>query len=133
MAMLARSGSRELLNFGLVPSLAEIEPLLRSVWCFEPEADETLRTIAEQVRNFETRGFLVGDCDDAAIVAAAAALVAGASPVRFVAIRWKAEPEFSHVFTEARGLGWNENWIRMDPTAPPDAYYAGAERMEVYV
>jgi hypothetical protein len=62
---------------------------------------------------FQERGYLSGDCDDSATLAACL-LAAGGWPCTLVAIRLPDYAEFSHVFARAPGLD-------IDPIVPATA------------
>ena len=84
----------------------------RRFWVSVPDPPEAeWITIPEwHLGMLDTRGYMAGDCDDAATLGAAIALAAG-WPSQFVAIRHFHEPEFSHVFLRADG-------IDIDPIVP---------------
>lgn len=103
----------------------DYENVIRSYWRYAEEFDETLTPVDVQARTLLGSGFMLGDCDDAAIVVGAVAL-ASRVPVRFVATRRAPDNQFTHVFAE---VTVPEGWLRVDPTAPLDATYQGWERM----
>ncbi len=77
--------------------------------------DEAVEMIARPEWMLEQVGRtrLVGDCDDAAVLAAALVMALGI-PVRFVAIATPEHPdEFMHVYPEAYAGG---EWTPFDPT-----------------
>lgn len=130
MAVLSRHGK----NFPEVRQAAnwygpDLDAMLRRYWRKVDEYTETLYTVDAQVRHLQQYGYMIGDCDDAAIVAGAVLLairdMGHAMPVRFVAVRRSQDSEFSHVFTEA----FDGHYI-IDPIAPVGMSYAGYERME---
>jgi len=97
--------------------------LLRQFWQFEEEETETLRSVRLQADYLRRSGVMIGDCDDAAVVAVA--LGYAYSPnieLHVVAVRSPASHEFEHVFVEIGNL-------RIDPTAPVNADYRNWERM----
>ncbi len=113
----------------------EWDAVLRHYWLYEPEQEELLRTIPRQVQNVIQYQKLIGDCDDAAVVAVAMAeakkrhQVTSSYPLlsyQIVAVRRSDEPQFSHVFVEI--LLGHQLW-RIDPTAPTDADYTNWERL----
>lgn len=66
----------------------------------DPSHVELLTTPAEQVKQIATTGSAYGDCDDAAVLAAALAQ-AGGLPVRYVLFGFGPLPtNFSHIFAE---------------------------------
>ncbi len=73
----------------------------------------------------DSRGFLVGDCDDAATLAAALLLV-NRVPCWFVALRQDGEDEFSHVFCRTVDRD-------IDPIAPAEMlpHRSYAEKIEL--
>jgi len=127
MADLARQGATHSLirQAGLNMYADQVDSYIRGIWRFVREEDEVLRSVETQVSNFYRYGALIGDCDDAAIIAGAIALAKssknGFRP-QFVAVRPLIQPEFQHVYTE-----WGP--FRIDPTAPPSADYTNWERM----
>jgi hypothetical protein len=107
-----------------------LDDWLREIWTFEAETVETLRGPESQWFRYIKTNHMVGDCDDAALVAAAmlvspfAVTMGPGGSVEFVAARPHNVENFSHVFLETRD---REGIIRIDPTAPPDADYTGWE------
>lgn len=71
-----------------------------------------------------------GDCDDFATLSGAIAKASGYE-TRFAAVRTeKANPEFTHVFTE---VSFNNEWERIDPTVFRFVRIPEFDRIEVYV
>lgn len=96
-------------------SPSAVDDFLRSYWRIVPDPD-WVEFVSSPVRSlclFYERGYLSGDCDDAATLAAAL-LAAGGWPCTLVAIRLHGYDEFSHVFARAPGLD-------IDPIVPPTA------------
>lgn len=96
-----------------------IDGWIRTCWQFEadPIEYEFIRTPALQLQEAaKNNGILRGDCDDAAVLAAA--LLAGLSwPAVFIAIRVIPDPEFSHVFV--RTPAWSgPRELDIDPIVP---------------
>lgn len=136
-----------------VPLAASMSPeglecALRSIWWYVPDGMvETISTIEKMNREFNQNvpvfvdgylfgakppGFVAGDCDDAAVLAAAVLLHArpgnpDVGGIAFVAARPARSFLFEHVFVvfEYRGRP-----VRVDPTAPADADYSNWETME---
>lgn len=106
--------------------LTKWDGLLRQCWQFAEEEEETLRSVRIQSANMRSYGRMIGDCDDAAVVAVA---LAAACHLRFkiVAVRPGENAEFSHVFVEVQDV---RGWFRIDPTGPINADYTGWERLE---
>lgn len=132
MAQLAQEGSTlpYVRNIGLQFQPAQYDDVIRSYWRYAEEYDETLTPVDVQARTFLSAGYMLGDCDDAAIVVAAVA-VASQLPSRFVAVRPGNEANFDHVFAEVaiQQTPNSTSWLRVDPTAPLNADYRGFERM----
>lgn len=126
MLAMAQSGSRLTYVDKFVRSipLRQWETVLREYWDYQEEQDETLRSVQTQVETLMKTNKLVGDCDDAAIVAGAMCEAAHL-PWKFVTVRPPDNTEFSHVFVEV----FKGDWLRLDPTAPVDADYTTWERM----
>ncbi len=111
-----------------------LDDYLRRNWVFveDPIEAEFIQSPALQIRQANERGYFVGDCDDAATLAAAVLLSdVLCSGFSLMATRQPHESEFSHVFLRC----YNPD-CDIDPTAPagrvaPDL--AGAEAMEVRV
>jgi len=127
MAQLAREGAQlsYLRIIGGQYTPVEYDSLMRSYWRYAEEYDETLTPVDFQIRTVVNAGYMMGDCDDAAIVIGATALASGYA-VRFVATRRGPDSQFTHVFAEVE---LPQGWLRVDPTAPADAHYDGWERM----
>lgn len=106
-----------------------IDRFFRSVWRIVPDPDyvEYISSPVRQLCLYGERGFLAGDCDDAATLAAGL-LSAGGWPCVLVAIRLHGDREFSHVF--ARTFE-----VDIDPIVPPTAMPITnyAETMEISV
>jgi len=134
MAPLAREGAQlpYVKIIGEQYNPAEYDALMRSYWRYAEEYDETLTPVDFQIRTVMTAGYMMGDCDDAAIVIGAVALASGFH-ARFVATRRGPDAQFTHVFAEVsiplQSPFAPEAWLRVDPTAPLDANYQGWERM----
>ena len=85
---------------------------------FEFESDppglELLKAPDVMLREWEDGGKFTGDCDDAAIMAAAVALAAGFR-VRWVVVGFRPGGPFRHVYAEA----WDgRRWVDFDVTRP---------------
>lgn len=145
---------RALVYAGLnAPLAAMLEPetleaTLRQIWFYVPDGrHETIRTVQRMTADMaadqnvfvdgqhfgrKPAGMIAGDCDDAAIVAAAVLLRArmqgnaDIGRIYFVGARPPASIEFQHVFTIA---AWRGDILRIDPTAPADADYASWEKI----
>jgi len=105
------------------------DEMLRSVWQSQEEMDEELTPADFQLRTLVTSGYMIGDCDDAGIVAGALG-VAARVPTQFIALRRPADAAFSHVLTVAEPIRAVSvtRWV-IDPTAPRNQNYAGWEQM----
>lgn len=102
MARLARQHSQHPAIRRLAESLGDplgLENFLRQTWRFVPDPlfAEYIRAPGNQLAEFADKGYLQGDCDDAATLAAAV-LAALNWPAEIMAIRLPGMPEFSHVF-----------------------------------
>ncbi len=94
---------------------------LEQVFTFQPDpyGVETVRTVSEMLSDLSTRGTVTGDCDDAAVLAAALGKAVGMR-ARFVVMgfdgRWA---PFAHVFAQLGGFsGPGPAWAEMDITRP---------------
>lgn len=111
--------------------LRDLDAWLRSHWRYVPDAIdgqpvEVLRTLDNLASTFLRTQMFEGDCDDAAIAAAAFLQRMPGSRGRFVAARPPEDPDFSngHVFCV---FALYQQWVRVDPTAPLDANYTNWE------
>jgi transglutaminase-like putative cysteine protease len=108
---------------------AGIEDFFRAAWRIVPDPDyvEFISSPVRQLALYSERGFLSGDCDDAATLAACLLSAIGL-PCVLVAIRLHGYTEFSHVFARTAELD-------IDPIVPatslPITNYA--ETLEVPV
>lgn len=141
--MLALSGSRtpeiqeladyfDRQNMTMQEALAQLDTAVRGVYRFRSDGEiEMIRTPQRMMQDWNVRGYLEGDCDDISTFLACVVRALG-GVVRFVAIRTDpANPEFLHVFCEAKTNG---TWVRLDPTVSnsTDLVYYGV-RMEQIV
>jgi hypothetical protein len=113
--------------------LKRINSYLAALWEFLPEEHETLYAPWFQFRRMYAGLPFIGDCDDAALLAAALLVPRPDVAWRFVAVRRPVEPLFSHVFLEAWEKGAPE-LVTIDPTltlqnVQPD--FEGWERLEM--
>jgi len=97
-----------------------VNDFLRAAWRIVPDPDfvELISSPVRQLALFAERGFLSGDCDDAATLAASV-LAAGGWPCTLVAIRLHGYTEFSHVF--ARFQSQQTDPLDIDPIVPTTA------------
>lgn len=88
---------------------------MRAFWRLErdPAGAEYVRSPDLELHTLVEQGHLVGDCDDAATLAAAL-LAALSWPVELVAVRIRGDVEYSHVF--ARPAAWRD----IDPIVPAE-------------
>lgn len=93
------------------------------------EGEELLIHPGQALTDLRERGMLWGDCDDAAMLAAALLLVQGIA-VRFKAIEQRTTGDFAHVFLEYQMAG---KWIPMDPTSSAIPVYAPGDFIVEYV
>jgi hypothetical protein len=105
---------------------------LRGRWVYEARrsvqgvpAQQTFRSVAQQISNLQVTGRLHGDCAEAAVIVVAVA-IAGGLPYNIIALRPADETEFAHVFVIVNARG---SFYRIDPTAPTDADYTTWEHM----
>lgn len=96
---------------------AELGRWIGARWVFHPDplGVELVRAPGIHLDAIEREGRALGDCDDAATLAAAATL-AQDYPTRFVVVAWS-PGDFQHVFVEARDPS-SGRWIELDPTRP---------------
>lgn len=125
-----------------------LDGTLRNIWFYLPDGMvETMSTIEKMYREFNQEiavtvdgqpygvkppGFVAGDCDDAAVLAAAVLLHArrlslGVGKISFVAARPAKSSQFEHVFVV---FDYHGQAVRVDPTAPVDADYTNYEMMQ---
>jgi len=102
-----------------------LDAWIRRGWQYVPDPDdyEFVRTPTLQLHEAAVNGgHLKGDCDDAATLAASI-LTAMRWPWRFVAIRRRPEPEFSHVFVRIPLYGSADSAFQwdIDPIVPAEA------------
>ncbi len=123
---MALAGSRLVYvqRFILTIPMHQWDGVLRQYWDYQEEDIETLRSVRLQVDSLMKQGKLIGDCDDAAIVAGACC-AASHLPFQIVAVRPPNAVEFNHVFVETL----TAFPVRLDPTAPVYADYSNWERM----
>lgn len=90
----------------------------------DPVGVELLRDPEYQLRELDTRGMVLGDCDDAAILGAAMAKAVGIR-ASFVAVGFTPGGPLRHVFTVLTGPAAGAiNWrtpVSLDVTRPPGA------------
>lgn len=80
----------------------------------DPPGLELLKAPDVMLQEWEHTGTFTGDCDDAAIMAAAVALAAGFR-VRWMVLGFRRRGPFKHVYAEA----WDgRRWIDFDVTRP---------------
>lgn len=113
-------------RFVLTVPLQNWNTILKQYWDYQDEEEETLRSVATQIDSLMHYGKLVGDCDDAAVMAVALC-AASNLPCKVVAVRQPQDSEFSHVFVESAAP--QQRITRLDPTAPINASYVNWERM----
>ena len=126
MANLARKGARNPKvkayatdSFQNDGSVAGIDRVLRSIFHYRDEIEEIVRTPAFMMADLEEFGYLEGDCDDIATLAAAMTKSLDI-PTRLTAMQSEPDGEFDHVFSEARiGI----HWIPIDPTVAEGTVY----------
>lgn len=105
---------------GRAPALMArtIDAWLRAAVQFLPDplpAGDWVRTPAALLRELDAHGVARGDCDDAAVLAAALGMAVGL-PARFRAVALTPGGPFEHVWTE---LLTPEGWVVLDPTRGP--------------
>jgi hypothetical protein len=113
--------------------LERIDNYLAALWEFRPEEHETLFSPWYQWRRLYAGLPFIGDCDDAALLAAALLVPRQDVEWRFVAVRPAGDNLFAHVFLEAWEQGGGE-LVTIDPTVTmqnntPD--FTNWERMEL--
>ena len=110
-----------------------LDAFLRAAWRFKPDPPEIefIRTPGLQVAQHEAEHF-VGDCDDAATLAACVLAAMGA-PCSFQALRLPGESEFSHVLVCCSGHYLDNLLIDPIVAVPSEPVLKAAEVMEVRV
>lgn len=87
---------------------------------------ENLRTPEYLLTHLDPIGRAMGDCDDAAVLAAGLCLILGIERVRFVVLRYGCiDGAFRHVYTEAQTEAGN--WVSFDVTRPNEPVAAASE------
>lgn len=94
-----------------------VDAWMRDHWRVVPDPDEYefIRSPQYQLALFMENGFLSGDCDDSATLAASLFLANG-WPCQLVAIRMHHDYEFSHVW--ARCVLGEGSFFDVDPIVP---------------
>lgn len=115
--------------------LRTVDGFLRQAWLYVEDGPvELLRTVDVLITDYIRTGRFQGDCDDAAIIAAA---IVARKLVSFNLSRTKADvcavrrphdTSFSHVFILVTD---NAGYFIIDPTAPVDADYRHWETLTV--
>src|SRR5882672_1353625 len=77
--------------------ISQWDSLMRTFWHYEEEETETLRSVRLQAEHLQQQGVMIGDCDDAAVVAVALGRAMPAVPFGG-AVRPPEAAEFQHVF-----------------------------------
>lgn len=95
-----------------LPSPKSVDEWIRHYWRIKPDPPglEYIEAPDFQLCQFFNRGYLEGDCDDAATLAGSI-LAANAIPCWFVAVQFPQDREFSHVFCQTMDRD-------IDPIAP---------------
>ena len=91
---------------------------LGRVWRFrrDPHGVELVHRPERLLDQFSSWGYVLGDCDDAAVLGAALGKALGFTS-RFVVLGFFGpRMPFSHVYTEVRGP---RGWVDLDVTRPP--------------
>lgn len=83
----------------------------------DPYGIETVREVSEMLADLAERGAVYGDCDDVAVLGAALGVASGLA-ARYVAVAFRADGPFRHVWTD---VGDGLRWWQLDVTRPPDA------------
>lgn len=122
-SLLLQQAARHIVGSGSVDSVGAIRAfLLRHVrFTADPLEVELITTPELQVQQIAARGYISGDCDDIAVLAAALGLAAGLT-VRFVVLSFSDLGPWEHVYTEIRQGG---AWLELDTSRalqdiPPD-------------
>lgn len=126
VARLAREIARDSVDY-----LAGLDSWLRRNFRYRDEFEEIVRTPEFMLADMQYTGMLEGDCDDVATFAASVLYNAGI-PARLVAIRTTPDPNFDHVFVEAKPDG-EYYFQHIDPTVSSDTRVPEFERMEVWI
>ena len=94
----------------------------------DPTNMELLHAPQVLLAQWEQRGYMVGDCDDAAILAAALARASGLR-VRFRVAGWHADGPLTHVYAVLQ-IGAHE-WMALDVTHLPTIPAQARRQIEV--
>lgn len=99
-----------------VPWAWRVREWLEDHWRFLPDplTVELVREPRVMLQELGALGYMAGDCDDAAVMAAALGM-AGGLRARFKVLGFVPGGEFSHVYTELRDGG---QWVEQDVTRP---------------
>lgn len=94
---------------------------MRAVWRVTPDPEDTeyVNSPNHLLELYTSLGFMPGDCDDAATLAASL-LAALDWPCVLVALRMPGQSEFSHVFTRAPMLDYGPGFFDIDPIVPEE-------------
>ena len=116
-----------------LPNPEHVNAFLRMYWRIvdDPFYAEYIRAPLLQLEFWAAKGFLPGDCDDAATLAGALVVATG-WPAFFMAIRLPRMPEFSHVFLRVPIMF---GFLDIDPIVPAEhlPITGYAEALEVWI
>ena len=98
----------------------DLQQNLRKIFRYRDEKEEIVRTPGFMVQDYESLGYIEGDCDDIAVLVAALLRSLG-KKVRLTAIQSQSPDEYDHVFTEVQT---NEGWLPIDITVSEGTTYS---------
>lgn len=116
---------------GPVDAARQIEEFIRNAYVFIDEPEELLVDPTVQLQEFDTRGVIHGDCDDAAMLAACFLYMIGLE-TRLKAVERAPDGSYMHVFAEYRLRDLNR-WVPVDPTFEGLLVYAPGDFIVEYI
>lgn len=96
-------------------TILAIREFVRTRMQLVADPGELLIHPVRMIREIYSRGFVAGDCDDAAVLVAALLASIGFQ-VRFRAILPRGDGSFQHVFAEVYRPAPHSEWVPIDPT-----------------
>jgi len=109
-------------------SLSVIDDWCRNYYRYREESEEIVRSPQFMLADYQTQGFIEGDCDDIATFITAVLKSIGI-PARFFAMQSMKDGQFDHVFAE----GFSGVWVPIDPTVEAGTRYTVYSQLIEYV